>query len=44
MDFDPPAEDDQRDIMGEQVLGLPRQPDAEAGLLWAETRSRRQDG
>lgn len=28
----------QRNIVAEQVLGLPREPDVEKGLTWAETR------
>ena len=31
----------QRNIVAEQVLGLPREPDVEAGMTWAETRTRR---
>jgi alkylation response protein AidB-like acyl-CoA dehydrogenase len=31
----------QRNIVAEQVLGLPREPNVEAGLTWAETRARR---
>jgi alkylation response protein AidB-like acyl-CoA dehydrogenase len=30
----------QRNIVAEQVLGLPREPDLERGLSWAETRRR----
>ncbi len=30
----------QRNIVAEQVLGLPREPDVERGLTWAETRRR----
>jgi alkylation response protein AidB-like acyl-CoA dehydrogenase len=32
----------QRNIVAEHVLGLPREPDAERGLTWAETRRRSQ--
>ena len=28
----------QRNIVAEMVLGLPREPDVEQGLTWAETR------
>ena len=31
----------QRNIVAEQALGLPREPNVEAGLSWAETRARR---
>ncbi len=31
----------QRNIVAEQVLGLPREPDVERGLSWSETRQRR---
>lgn len=31
----------QRNIVAEQVLGLPREQDVERGLTWAETRQRR---
>jgi alkylation response protein AidB-like acyl-CoA dehydrogenase len=31
----------QRNIVAEQVLGLPREPDVERGLTWAETRTRK---
>lgn len=27
-----------RDIVGEHVLGLPREPNVEKGLTWSETR------
>ncbi|MEL6894170.1 MAG: acyl-CoA dehydrogenase, partial [Actinomycetota bacterium] len=30
----------QRNIVAEQVLGLPREPDVERGLTWSETRTR----
>ena len=30
----------QRNIVAEHVLGLPREPNVEAGLTWGETRSR----
>jgi hypothetical protein len=30
----------QRNIVAEQVLGLPREPDVERGMTWAETRTR----
>lgn len=30
----------QRNIVAEHVLGLPREPDVEKGLTWAETRAR----
>ena len=30
----------QRNIVAEMVLGLPREPDVEKGITWAETRSR----
>ena len=30
----------QRNIVAEHVLGLPREPDAEKGLSWRETRNR----
>ena len=30
----------QRNIVAEQVLGLPREPDVEHGMAWAETRTR----
>ena len=29
-----------RNIVAETVLGLPREPDVEKGLTWAETRAR----
>jgi alkylation response protein AidB-like acyl-CoA dehydrogenase len=31
----------QRNIVAEQVLGLPREPDVERGMTWAETRTRK---
>ena len=31
----------QRNIVAEQVLGLPREHDVERGMTWAETRQRR---
>ncbi|MEM9034952.1 MAG: acyl-CoA dehydrogenase family protein [Actinomycetota bacterium] len=31
----------QRNIVAEHVLGLPREPDVERGLSWAETKTRR---
>ena len=31
----------QRNIVAEQVLGLPREPDVERGMSWAETRARK---
>jgi alkylation response protein AidB-like acyl-CoA dehydrogenase len=31
----------QRNIVAEQVLGLPREPDVERGMSWAETRVRK---
>jgi alkylation response protein AidB-like acyl-CoA dehydrogenase len=31
----------QRNIVAEQVLGLPREPDVERGMSWAETRTRK---
>jgi alkylation response protein AidB-like acyl-CoA dehydrogenase len=31
----------QRNIVAEQVLGLPREPDVEHGMAWTETRTRR---
>jgi alkylation response protein AidB-like acyl-CoA dehydrogenase len=31
----------QRNIVAEQVLGLPREPDVERGMSWSETRQRR---
>jgi alkylation response protein AidB-like acyl-CoA dehydrogenase len=31
----------QRDIVAERVLGLPHEPDVEAGLTWSEARRRR---
>jgi alkylation response protein AidB-like acyl-CoA dehydrogenase len=31
----------QRNIVAEMVLGLPREPDAERGLTWAQTRQQR---
>jgi alkylation response protein AidB-like acyl-CoA dehydrogenase len=31
----------QRNIVAEQVLGLPREPDVEHGMTWAETRARK---
>ncbi len=31
----------QRNIVAEQVLGLPRDPNAESGLTWSEARTRR---
>jgi alkylation response protein AidB-like acyl-CoA dehydrogenase len=34
----------QRNIVAEQVLGLPREPDVERGLTWAATRQRRSSG
>jgi hypothetical protein len=33
----------QRNIVAEQVLGLPREPNVEHGLTWAQTRARRPD-
>lgn len=32
----------QRNIVAEQVLGLPREPNVEQGLTWSETQTRRQ--
>lgn len=32
----------QRNIIAESVLGLPKEPDAEAGLTWAEARRKRE--
>jgi alkylation response protein AidB-like acyl-CoA dehydrogenase len=31
----------QRNIVAEQVLGLPREPDVERGMTWTETRTRK---
>ena len=31
----------QRNIVAEQVLGLPREPDVEHGMAWTETRTRK---
>ena len=31
----------QRNIVAEQVLGLPREPDVEHGMAWTETRARK---
>ena len=31
----------QRNIVAEHVLGLPREPNVEAGLTWGETQRRR---
>jgi hypothetical protein len=31
----------QRNIVAEQVLGLPREPDVEHGMAWNETRTRK---
>ncbi|MCY4067814.1 MAG: hypothetical protein OXE79_01725 [Acidimicrobiaceae bacterium] len=46
MDFDLPSDDDPRRLearrwLAEQVLGLPREPDAEAGLTWSEAQKAR---
>jgi hypothetical protein len=31
----------QRNIIAESVLGLPKEPDAETGLTWAEAQRKR---